>query len=60
MKSLHVYSLQIEVQLQAGMEGVKDLHRPCARYGITQGVITVDVLLTNTLLYFVPKIRCIL
>ena len=39
----------------AGVEGVKDLHRPCARYGLTQGVIRVDVLTTNVLLYFVQK-----
>ena len=38
------------------MEGVKDLHRPCACYGITQCVIRVDILMTNTLLYFVRKI----
>ena len=30
------------------MEGVKDLHRPRACYGITQCVIRVDILLTKT------------
>ena len=53
------------------MECVKDLHRPCARYGITQGIIRLDygitqgvirveVLILNMLLYFVPKINYIL
>ena len=42
------------------MEGVNDQHRPCAHYGITQGVIRVDCFITNTLLYFVPKISVFL
>ena len=43
------------------MEGVKDLHEPCARYGITQVVIRVRCFITK---YTTPfrakkKIRCI-
>ena len=51
-----MYSQQTEGRHWAGMEGVKDLHRPCACYGITQCVIRVDILITNMLIYFVQNI----
>ena len=57
MKVFHVFSVycaprnhsmcnvseQIEVQRQARMSAIRDLHRPFARYRITQGMIRVVV-----------------
>ena len=41
------------------MKDVRDLHRPCECYGITQGVIRLDVFITNTLFCFMQNMRCI-
>ena len=39
------------------MKGVRDLQRPCECYGITQGVIWLDVFITK--ICFMQKMRCI-